>query len=266
MTPPIHFCFLFSILFILSGATSEAEKNDYHIYELIDKAQSRKYQNMYKLFGLELGASPDNLYQLFGLKWGAAPEDISGAFRKISFRIHPDKFRNKSKEESKQASELYGLLTSSADLLRSPEGRSRYNWIVNEAPPWHKSTFYARKFVQITAKHSLSESLLLLLIVFVISDYLMRILYWFVSWLQRCGSRRQVQEFGLKEKKRMMRKMERSTSPNFLQMVDSNFDALSRSQAPLLPFPRPWSILLISTPISIAHYIYVFCSTKLKRN
>jgi hypothetical protein len=250
---PFHFCFLFSILLILSSAHKEAEKNDYHIYELIEEAQALGHQNLFELFGLK--------------EKDASPEKVTHAFRRISVLEHPDKYRNKPKEEAKRASKLYGLLTSAADLLRSPEGRARYNWIVNEAPPWHKSTVYAtRKFVQITAKHSLKESLLLLLIVFVISDYLMRILYWFVSWLQRWGSRRQVQEFGLKEKKRMMRKMERSTSPNLLQNVDSNFDALSRSQAPLQPFPRPWSILLISTPISIAHYIFVFCSTKLKRN
>ena len=246
-----YFCAVSAYLFTLSVATSEVEKNDYHIYELIDKAHAQKYQN---------------LYQVFGLEWGASPDTISAVFRKVSVRYHPDKYRNKTPQEVKEATEIYGFLTSVADLLRSSEGRSRYNWILNEAPPWHKSTFYARKIVQFTAKHSLSESLLLLLIVFTIGDYLVRISAWAIAWLQRWDSRRQVQEFGHKEKKRMMRKIERSTSPNFLGMVDSNFDALSRSQAPLPPFPRPWNVVFISKPLYYISSLALLCSTKLKRS
>ena len=246
-----HFCAVPSYLFILAVATSELEKNDYHIYELIDRARAQNYQN---------------LYQMFGLEWGAEPDQISASFRKISVRYHPDKFRNKPPQEAKQSTELYGLLTAVADLLRSSEGRARYNWIVNEAPPWHKSTFYARKLVQFTAKYSLSQSVLLLLVVFTIGDYLVRISVWGIAWLHRWDSRRQVQEFGTKEKKRMMRKIERSTSPNFLGMVDSNFDALSRSQAPLLPFPRPWNILLVSKPLYYFRSLIFLCVKKLKRS
>ena len=233
----VVFLFSFSLFALANAAETdnsnngeeEQGKNDYHIYELIERAK-------------EAYPGSGNLYGIFGLEWGASADDIASSFRRLSIKYHPDKQKNKSPTDRKQAQSVYGLLTSVSDLLRSAVGRRRYEWILYEAPPWHKSTIYAKRTFSrfSTARYTLPQSILLITLLLVVGEYLMLCVVWACEWTWRWSSRRQVREFGSKEMKRMMRKVERSTSPAFLGMVDTNYEALNRSQAALLPFPRPW--------------------------
>lgn len=236
----LPFFLLIPLVFAADGE-EEVGRNDFHIYDLMEKTRLR---------------FPDSshLYDLFGLSWNADPESISTAFRKASIKHHPDK-RHKS-PNPKESQEIYGLMTSVAELLRSPEGRKRYAWLVNEAPPWHRSTVYAKRTLRkfTTAKYTLRESLLLLAGLILLGDYLMLLLFWCFKLVGRWESRRQIRELGVKEVKRMRRKVERANSPLFMNQFDTNYEALHRAQESLPPFPLPWHTLPFRLVSSLTGY------------
>ena len=116
------------------------DASDYQIYEMIDTMQAlTKHRTFYDLLEVTPTATSD---------------EISRRFRSVSRHWHPDK------NDTEEAKKMYTLMTSISALLRSDAGRKGYEWILHEAPAWHKSSYLVRKFVR-TSKLSIPQVLLL---------------------------------------------------------------------------------------------------------
>lgn len=58
-----------------------------------------------------------DFYSVLQVKHSASSKEITKAFRKVSLQFHPDK------NATKEAAELYKLLTSINEILRDPQSR-----------------------------------------------------------------------------------------------------------------------------------------------
>ena len=126
-----------------SGSGEERQIDDYTIYELIDRLVANT--------GLQ------TFYELLDLPEDADKGAISAAFRKKSRLWHPDRHVGKvSAEEASLLAEKAAILGQAVTILRNEETRKRYDWILNEAPAWHKSGYIVKKYCM-TAKLSILQ-------------------------------------------------------------------------------------------------------------
>jgi curved DNA-binding protein CbpA len=171
-----------------NGEEEEEDKyNDYEVYEAIE--------NMRKL------TKHDNFYDLIGITSNASEEEIGRAFRKMSVKYHPDK-HGKDKEPMFKLVQYVGL------LLRDPKRRARYEWLLHDAPAWHRESVYAVRRVSKMAKLSMRQ----FWIVFFAFSIGGQILAQWLSYFVRLGrvkyARREVNAMGDKEVKKIRRKLE----------------------------------------------------------
>ena len=217
---------------------------DYEIYELIDRLNKLKPEH-------------STLYDLFLVKPSATPEEISRQFRRLSFPYHPDK----AQQGDMEAKKMFTLYSGASQVLKVPESRRRYEWILHEAPPWHRSQVYLIRQLQkrnnsengrSTGKQEISVSgLIAFLLGFLTLSQLLiqwtRFLlnrYWIWSGL------RALKSIPPQELKRMEKKAMRS-SLTFLSNVDANFEKLQAARSQPLPIPKPTDLFLFKLPINI---------------
>jgi DnaJ domain len=125
---------------------------DYQIYDLVDR--------MSKL------TKAKSFYDILNVPFSANTSTIASAFRKKSMVWHPDKNQADPQSEAK-----YSLLASISQILKDEASRTRYNWILKEAPVWHKSGCYMRRYM--TAKLSITQVLILLFVFITLLQFLM---------------------------------------------------------------------------------------------
>lgn len=109
---------------------------DYEIFSLNDKIRK----------DLGLGTT---FYSWLGLDKGAksSVDEISKAYRKLSRRLHPDKYRGKSKSERKTAEERFQRLSLVGNILRDNSLRQRYDYFLAKGfPKWKGTGYYYSKF------------------------------------------------------------------------------------------------------------------------
>ena len=74
-------------------------------------------------------------YSLLSVTPDSSPNEISVALRKKSLEWYPDKSHHSN------AHEVFTLISTTAKILQdqSPRGsKDHYDWILNEAPVWHR--------------------------------------------------------------------------------------------------------------------------------
>lgn len=188
---------LFAILSLLAiqatqekqGKKEEEEdlNNDYEIYEAI--------QSMKKLTGHE------DFYELLGVSSKATTEEIGKAFRKASINYHPDR-------KGKAMLPMFKLIQYASDLLRDQKRRARYEWLLHEAPAWHRGSVYSiRKFVQ-NSKVSLKQFWILLFFFSLGGQFLTQWLAYLVHVGRAMLARKHLGQLGEKEVKRIRKKLE----------------------------------------------------------
>lgn len=109
---------------------------DYEIFSLNDKIRS------------DLG-SDTTFYSWLGLPKGAksTTEEISKAYRKLSRKLHPDKFRGNLKSEKKKAEERFQALSLVGNILRDNSLRQRYDYFLsNGFPKWKGTGYYYSRY------------------------------------------------------------------------------------------------------------------------
>lgn len=174
-----------------------------------------------------------SLYSLFSLPEDSAVEQVTKTFHKLSRTLHPDK--------NKDSADIHSLLTAAHTVLKSEKSRKRLKWLLEEAPPWHRSTVYTvRKYIKKPndmLKLSVSTVLLGCLILSLVVD--LGVLW--IKWLMACysvyASRQELKKLGRKEMKRMERKLA-ETGPS-RAMANSPVQQLIVAQS---NYPRPPTI------------------------
>lgn len=167
---------------------SEDDKfNDYEVYQTIE--------NMRKLTG------HDNFYDLLGIGTSANDEQIGRAFRKLSVKYHPDK-------HGKEMEPMFKLVQYVGTLLRDAKRRARYEWLMHEAPAWHRESVYAVRRMHKVNKISMRQ-FWMFTFGFLIFGQL--VAQW-ITYILKAGrvkmARRNLQAMGDKEVKRIRKKLE----------------------------------------------------------
>jgi hypothetical protein len=179
--------------------TSLCEKvSDYEIYELIDSLNALTEHTTF--------------YSLLQVEPTATSQQIASIYRRMSSSWHPDK-----NPQDPNATAKFSLLSGIHTILKNDTTRQRYDWLVNEAPAWHRSSYYYSKFV--TAKLSVFQ-VLFILMVFISVGQLAALYAKYLSDLYHFkGHQRTVDEIGEKEMKRLKRKVGLSTVPSSEMMA-----------------------------------------------
>lgn len=242
--------FALSILFIIllasplcRGEGGGPADYDYEIYELIDRLNKLTPQH-------------STLYDLLGVKSNASPEEISRQFRRLSFPFHPDKTQGDSK-----STQMFNLYSGSSQVLKVPESRKRYEWILNDAPPWHRSQVYLIRQLQKRSEKRRNspggrkEISLIGFFAFLISSLTLTqlIIQWTRFLLNRYwiwSGTRALKSIPPQELRRMEKKAMRSDL-TFLSNVDANFENLQAARSQPLPFPKPTDLFIFKWPIGL---------------
>jgi curved DNA-binding protein CbpA len=237
-------------LFCLLGLSQCSSKNaadfDYEIYELIDRLNKLKPQH-------------STLYDLLGVKPSASPEEISRQFRRLSFPYHPDKTQG-----DVEANKIFMLYSGASQVLKVPETRKRYEWILHEAPPWHRSQVYLIRQLQkrneARAGRSGSKEISVLgLVAFLVGSLTLAqlIIQWTRFLINRYwiwSGQKALKSIPPQELRRMEKKALRSDL-TFLANVDSNFENLQAARTEPLPFPLPTDLFLFKIPLNLLKLI-----------
>lgn len=68
-----------------------------------------------------------DFYRILGVNKNASEKEISSAFRKLSFKYHPDRWATKSEAEKKEAEEKFKEINYAYQVLSDPEKRQNYD-------------------------------------------------------------------------------------------------------------------------------------------
>lgn len=106
----------------------------------------------YEIFGLndnirkDLGQST-TFYLWLGINTRATAEEINKAYRKMLRKLHPDKLRNLSKPQRKNAEARFQRLSLVGNILRDRELKKRYDYFLrNGFPKWKGTSYYYSRF------------------------------------------------------------------------------------------------------------------------
>lgn len=214
---------------------------DFHIYQLIDRMRS---------------LTPHaTLYQLFNVRPEASLSEISANFRQLSLQWHPDKKRHASNGKSdvgkdrEHAEAMYGLLSAASDVLQ--RHRARYDWILNEAPPWHRSsTLLAGRIAK--TRHLQGWLIACLSVGFAVAGHWAAM---WAAWAYKAqgiwAARRRVRFLGEKELKRLERKRLETNNTSTSDLVNSDLQALIESKQAMPPYPSISDVFLIQWMLGI---------------
>ncbi|SGZ56592.1 CIC11C00000004212 [Sungouiella intermedia] len=109
---------------------------DHEIFTLNDKIRK------------DLG-SGTTFYSWLGLTKGhkSTTEEISKAYRKMSRKLHPDKYRGNLKAEKKKAEERFQRLSLVGNILRDNSLKQRYDYFLDKGfPKWKGTGYYYSRF------------------------------------------------------------------------------------------------------------------------
>ncbi|KAJ3064637.1 hypothetical protein HDU98_011969 [Podochytrium sp. JEL0797] len=140
------------------------EKEDLAIFDLHDK--------VVKIVGAKDGSGRrTDFYQLLSIPQTAKPVELSRAYRKASLENHPDK------NPSKEAAQLYALLTSVHGVLKDKEMRERYDkHLAKGIPTWRGTGYYIARY-----KPGLAFILTFVVIAISVSQYIIQYTLYYLA-------------------------------------------------------------------------------------
>lgn len=264
--------FLLSILFVVSVVTANEaaagfdesssskpkspEEFDYGIYELIERLNTftPEHQTFYDLLKVTPSASSD---------------EISRQFRRLGFQYHPDKSNG-----DERAKGMFNLYSGASQVLKGPMSRKRYEWILHEAPPWHRSqVYFLHKFQRQQRGNknrkgssgvelSLSGTLMLIISLLTFAQLLLQWVKFALNRYWIWSGAKALRSIPPNELRRMEKKAMKSDL-TFLAYVDANFENMRAARTEPLPFPKPTDLFILSLPI--AGFKFLFEKIKPKR-
>ena len=214
-------------------AEEKREAVYFRIYELID--------SMEKLTPFH------TFYDLFGVSDDETSDKISKAYKKKSMKWHPDK------NDSEEAQKMFTLFSGVNSILRDAENRKHYNWIINEAPAWHRSAYSMKRVM--TPKVSLEQVGLIVLLCGTVVHYCFLLIMFFIRYVRILMSRSEIRKLGVKERKKLESKIGRSNDSQVLLLE------LSESE---VSFPSVFDVLFVKLVLSVVKFPY-FVFSKLRK-
>lgn len=126
---------LYYIISIFISVTTVLAVNwspeDYEIFKLNDKLVADIGEGTTFYSWLKLPNGPKSTI-----------DDINKAYRKISRKLHPDKFHSASKSAKKQAEERFQRLSAIGNILKDPSLKNRYDYFLKNGFPKLRGTAY----------------------------------------------------------------------------------------------------------------------------
>lgn len=243
----LFFSFIFLQEKILASDTENETRSpdyDYEIYELIDRMN-------------KLVPSYSTFYDLLQVSPSSPKDEVSRQFRRLAAKYHPDKTSDPN------GNALFQLYSGTAHVLKNEAQRTRYDWLINEAPAWHRSQVYMmhklHKRRQRTANHSGPEMSLYGVTVFVLVA--LTVTQFIVQWSRFALNRywiwsgnRALKAIPAKEMRRMEKKAMRNDL-TYLAYVDSNFENMAAARTQPIPIPNPADLFILAIPISIVKFL-----------
>lgn len=211
--------------------------DDFQIYELIDTMHAlTPHRTFYELLDVNPSSSDDL---------------VSKKFRALSREWHPDK------NPSEHAQKMYTLFTAVSAILRNEVSRRRYEWILNDAPPWHRSsTYLARKFVA-TSKMSLWQVSLFALCLVLVAQLIAQWTAYATACYNWWRANRATREMSAKERKRYQKRLaDPGTDLAFLAYSNTSYQNLLEAQRPLPAAPRILDLFVFALPMAAFKRIF----------
>jgi len=242
-----------------SSSSKERKKDDepnyYEMYEMMDllRAETGKTAQGKKL---------ENFYELVGVKTSASQDEISKAFRKLSMRYHPDKVKADGGDVTE---ELVKLVQYAGRLLKDETTRKQYDWLLNDAPAWHRQTFRYVGNIRKSGKVTLKQSIILFACLAVLLPLVGQWVGWATALYNYMTARKIVREMGDKEAKRLKKKLSASNEPGMLAMNNDDYWAIVVEQIGWPEVPRPWHIWLFRLPLFAVSSIATLIGSKNKK-
>ncbi|KAI0268247.1 DnaJ-domain-containing protein [Gloeopeniophorella convolvens] len=125
----MKFLFLFSILALFTAVVHAWTKEDHEIFDLVSAVETAEGKGV-------------TFYSWLDVSSTASVAEIGRAYRKKSIQLHPDK-----NPGVKGAQERFARLGVVGAILRSQEGRERYDFFYkNGVPRWRGTGYYYSRF------------------------------------------------------------------------------------------------------------------------
>lgn len=256
MSPPTWLLILGVLLLTLNPSLSYAfERDDNSEYESREPDEKFNYYDIYKAIDMlrELTLHR-TFYELLNVAPGADNDAVSRAFRKTSILYHPDKLRAQGKWDEK-AEKLSQLVQSVGALLRTEEGRRQYDWVLNDAPPWHRQTVYVMGKFMRTSKLTVQQVILITFTFTIILQFFAQWIFYAVAWYMILSSRWALRAMGEKEVKRMRKRMI-GQDPAFIAMNNTTYHTILLADSPPPPLPNPLKLWIFQLPLFILKSLY----------
>lgn len=217
------------------GSGPDPSSLDYQVYKMIDSLNSL--------------TNHQTFYELLGIPQDADTESIGAAFRSASRAWHPDKHTRGTPEAQAKAHDVFTLLASAKTILTSELGKARYDWILHDAPPWHRSR------VMLASQWKASPKLSVFGVVFLLAAFSLaaQIVVIWMLWLYKVywiwSSRRSLHaNAGPKELKRMKKKLQAGGDAAVLALWSSDgFQLMATAQKDYPPYPGVREVWPLST-------------------
>ena len=171
-----------------SEQDEEEKFNDYEVYGAMDTMKSLKPE-------------AETFYDLLGVEAKATNEKINRAFRKLSIKYHPDK-------HGPSTAKMYKLLQFVSTLLQDQKRRARYEWLLHEAPAWHRESVIMARRIRKVTKISLEQSIWITFLLTLVGQFLAQWVAFAIAYGRIMKSRRMLRSMGEKEVKRIRKKLE----------------------------------------------------------
>lgn len=211
------------------GEEEEEGFNDYEVYEAMEAMrQLTQHETFYDL--LEVGP-------------GATDEQIGRSFRKLSVKYHPDK-------HGPETMKMFKLVQYVSTLLRDRKRRARYEWLLHEAPAWHRDSVYMMRKITKHAKISLNGALLFSFLFALGAQFLIQWIAFGIQYGRVVMARKQMAGMGEKEVKRIRKKLEQGDAEAMAQN-NSDYETVMLADSQRPPFPTPLDLFIVAWPIAL---------------
>lgn len=203
--------------------------NDFEVYEVLSSMRQL--------------TPHENFYDLLGLGPSATDSEIGRAFRKLSTKYHPDK-------QGPQHTKMFNLIQYAGALLRDAKRRARYEWLMHEAPAWHRESVYARQRTSRSPKISIKQALLFPVLLAILGQFAMQWINFCVQWSRIQVAKKEMAGMGEKEVKRIRKKLADGDAA-FLSGNKADYETVLLADSGRPALPTPLDLFVLAAPLAL---------------